>query len=157
MIQDKVNKLSEAEKNVWAEGSGGLKPTEQPKKRVSFGEWWNKARPTKTVVFWSWVAFIILTMIVGFNWGGWVTGVTAQKMADTMAGNAVIQRLAPICVTQFNQDPLKDQRLVELQAKSDWQRRDYIAKQGWATMPGEAKPDNQVAGECAKLLMKTSQ
>jgi hypothetical protein len=154
MMQDKVNKLSDVGKNVWAEDSGGLKPTEQPKKRVNFGEWWNKARPTKTVVFWSWVAFIILTMIVGFNWGGWVTGVTAQKMADTMAGNAVVQRLTPMCVVQFNQDPLKNQKLTELKAKSSWQQRDYVATQGWATMPGEAKPDNQVAGECAKLLVQ---
>jgi len=155
MIQDKVNKLSsEVGKNVWAEGGGGLKPAEQPKKKLSFGQWWNKSRPTKTVVFWSWVAFIILTMIVGFSWGGWVTGGTAQKMGVTMGENAVIQRLAPICVTQFNQDPLKNQKLAELKAKDNWQRRDYVEKQGWATMPGEAKPDRDVADECAKLLMQ---
>ena len=56
MEQDKVNKISDVRKNVWDEGSGGLKPTEQSKKKVSFGQWWDKARPTKTAVFWSWVA-----------------------------------------------------------------------------------------------------
>jgi len=158
MIEDKVNKLnSEIGKNVWAEDGDGQKPTEQPKKKLNFKQWWNAARPTKTVVFWSWVAFIILTIIVGFTWSGWVTGGTAQKMGVTMGENAVVQRLAPICVVQFNQDPLKNQKLTELQAKSAWQRRDYVAAQGWATMPGEAKPDDQVADECAKMLMKISQ
>jgi hypothetical protein len=91
------------------------------------------------------------------TWGGWVTGGTAPKMADTMAGNAIVQRLTPMCVVQFNQDPLKNQKLTELKAKSSWQQRDYVATQGWATMPGEAKPDNQVAGECAKLLVQINQ
>ena len=30
---------------------------------------------------------------------------------------------------------------------------DYVKKQGWATMPGEAEPASRVADECAKLLM----
>jgi hypothetical protein len=126
---------------------------EQDKKKVSFGQRWDKARPTKTVVFWSMGAAIILTMIIGFNWGGWVTGGTAQKMAEVMAKNAVLQRLTPMCVDQFNQDPERDQKLTELEEKSAWQRGGYVEDQGWATMAGEAKPDSQVANECAKLLI----
>jgi hypothetical protein len=153
MEQDKVTKLSDVKKNVWDEDSGGKRTMEQKKKKVSFGQWWEEARPTKTVVFWSWIASIILTMIIGFAWGGWVTGGTAQKMAETMAGNAVVQRLAPICVVQFNQDPEKDQKLIELQEARAYQRDDYVKDQGWATMPGEEEPDSKVADECAKLLM----
>jgi hypothetical protein len=153
MEQDKVTKLSDVKKNVWDEDGDRGQTTEQKKKKVSFGDWWEEARPTKTVVFWSWIASIILTMIIGFAWGGWVTGGTAQKMAETMAGNAVVQRLAPICVVQFNQDPLKDQKLIELQETRAYQRDDYVKDQGWATMPGEEEPDSKVADECAKLLM----
>jgi hypothetical protein len=153
MEQDKVTKLSDVRKIVWAEDGDRGQTMEQKKKKVSFGDWWDEARPTKTAVFWSWVASIILTMIIGFAWGGWVTGGTAQKMAETMAGNAVVQRLAPICVFQFNQDPGKDQKLIELQEARAYQRDDYVKDQGWATMPGEEEPDSKVADECAKLLM----
>ncbi|MBI1881377.1 MAG: hypothetical protein HYR94_24625 [Chloroflexi bacterium] len=126
---------------------------EQNKKEVSFGQRWDQARPTKTIVFWSWLAASILTMIIGFNWGGWVTGGTAQKMAEVMAKNAVVQRLTPMCVDQFNQDPGKAQKLTELKDMSVYKRGGYVEKQGWATMSSEAKPDSQVANECAKLLV----
>ena len=54
-------------------GDRGNRAVEQ-KRKVSFKEWWSDARPTKTAVFWSWIASIVLTMIIGFAWGGWVTG-----------------------------------------------------------------------------------
>ncbi len=52
--------------------------------------------------------------IIGFAWGGWVTGSTAQKTAEELSQKAVVARLAPICVEQYNQDPGKDQKLTEL-------------------------------------------
>jgi hypothetical protein len=128
---------------------------ESPKpKKLSLGERWNEVQMTKTVAFWSCLAAIVLTMIIGFNWGGWVTGNTAQTMATTTAKDAVINRLAPICVAQFQQDPGKAQKLIALKALSSYERGDYSEKQGWATMPGEAKPDSYVAAACANLLMK---
>jgi hypothetical protein len=130
---------------------------EQTKKKVSFGERWGELRPTKTWVFWSWVVSIVLTMIIGFAWGGWVTGKTAQTLAQNMADKAVAERLAPMCVLQFNADPGKDQKLGELKAGNSWSRGDYVQKQGWATMPGEEKPDRKVAEECVKLLMLITQ
>jgi hypothetical protein len=105
------------------------------------------------MAFWSCMASIVLTMIVGFAWGGWVTGGTAQKLAETLADTAVVKRLAPICVVQFNQDPGKAQKLTELKGTDSWQRDGYVEKQGWATMPGEAKTDRNVAEACAKLLL----
>jgi hypothetical protein len=125
----------------------------EQKRKVSLKEWWSEARPTKTAVFWSWVGSVILTMIIGFAWGGWVTGGTARSMAEKMAEDAVVKRLAPMCVVQFNRDPGKDQKLVELKAAGSWQAGEYVEKQGWATMVGEAKPDSAVASECARLLM----
>jgi hypothetical protein len=99
------------------------------------------------------MASIVLTMIVGFAWGGWVTGGTAQKMAGVMTDDAMVKRLAPICVIQFNQDPGKVQKLVALKGTDSWQRDGYVEKQGWATMPGEEKADRNVAEACAKLLL----
>ena len=124
----------------------------QPKKE-SFGERWGKVQPTKTTLFWSCLAAIILTMIIGFNWGGWVRGGVAEKMATTTAQAAVVQRLATICVAQFNLDQAKDQKLTELQATSSYERAKYVTTQGWATMPGEEKPESRVGDACAKQLM----
>jgi hypothetical protein len=156
--QDRVNKTSSSPvKNVWDEDSGRRKPMQQIKRKPSLGERWSAARPKKTLVFWSWVGFIVLTMIVGFGWGGWVTGGSARTMADTWSKAAVVQRLTPICVAQFNQDAAKDQKLAVLKDTDSWKRSDYVQKQGWATMPGEAKPDSLVAEACAKLLVPTSQ
>jgi len=156
MNQDKVSKLSDAKKNVWDEDEVSSKNV-KPEYKPGFGERWNLIRPTKTIVFWSLVAAILLTMTVGFNWGGWVTGGTAQKMSAKMAQDAVVQRLAPICVVQYNQDLGKIQKLRELKAAKAYQRGDYVKEQGWATMPGEEKPDRQVADACAKLLVQSNQ
>ena len=106
---------------------------------------------------WGAIGGAILTMIIGFTWGGWVMGGTAQSRAEEMAEAAVANRLAPICVAQFNQDPEKTQKLKELEKTSTWERADYVGKQGWATMPGEKDSDSDVAEECARRLMKINQ
>jgi len=152
MNQDKVSRLSDVEKKVWDEDETSHKNV-KPAYKESYGDRWNKAQPTKTIVFWIAVAVIILTIIIGFTWGGWVTGGGAQKMAE----NAVVERLAPICVGQFNQDPEKAQKLAELKKLSLYQRDDYVKAQGWATMPGEERPTSKVADACVKLLMLDSQ
>jgi hypothetical protein len=126
-------------------------------KKLSYRQRWDEVRPTKQVLFWFCVGSVIGALIVGFGWGGWVTGGTARDMAVQSGKDAVVQRLAPICVYQFNQDPEKDQKLTELKDTSTWQRRAYVEEQGWATMPGEEEPDRKVADECAKLLMQVGQ
>jgi hypothetical protein len=126
-------------------------------RKESLSERWSKARPTKTVVFWSCAASVIVTMIVGFTWGGWVTGGTAMKMAEVRGEDAVVRSLAPMCVVQFKQDLKKDQKLKELKTIGTWEKGDYVKRQGWATMPGQREADSKVADECAKLLMLVSQ
>ena len=101
----------------------------------------------------------IVLAIIGFKWGGWVTNSTAKEMAEEMAQNAVIESVVPICVEQFNQDPQKNQKLKELK-KLDYygnpDRSDYVEEQGWATLPGEEKPSDMIAEECAKQIIKIS-
>lgn len=124
----------------------------QPK-QGGLGQRWRQAQPTKMVVFWACLAAILLTMLVGFNWGGWMRGSTAQRMAEVRANDAVVNRLATICVAQFNLDVAKGQKLQELQATSAYQRADYVTTQGWAALPGEEKPERKVADACAKQIM----
>ena len=125
----------------------------QDKQKVSLRRRWNEAQPTKTVLIWSMVAAVILTMIVGFTWGGWVTAGTAQETAE----EAVVERLALICVDQFDQDPEKAQKLKEFNEVKGYERDDYVREQGWATMPGEADPDRKVADACVKQLVQLDQ
>lgn len=114
---------------------------------------WEKIKPA----LWGAVGGAIVLAIIGFAWGGWVTGGTAQKMAEELAQEAVVARLAPICVEQFNQDAEKNQKLKMLKETNSWKRDDYVEKQGWATMPGEEDADSRVAGRCTELLVELSQ
>jgi hypothetical protein len=129
---------------------------EQTSGKLSFGQRWRESRPTKTAVAWACLASIVATMIVGFTWGGWVTGGTARKMADGVSEEAVARRLAPMCVVRFKQDVRKDQKLKGLRETASYEQADYVKKQGWATMPGEPEPDAKVADECVKRLMSMS-
>ena len=58
-------------------------------------------RPSKTALFWSCAGCIVATMIVGFTWGGWVTGGSAQDMAEGAAEQAQAQVAAAVCVETF--------------------------------------------------------
>lgn len=126
---------------------------DQSKRPPTFKERWAASRPTKTLVFWSWVGIGILTMIVGFSWGGWVTGSTARAMAEARGEDAVVKRLAPMCALRFENASDKEQRLKELKDAGAWDRAEYVMKQGWATLPGDKEPERKVADECAKLLV----
>ncbi len=133
--------------------SGKVATVESKPSKPSIKQRWHDARPTKAILFWSCLASIILTIVVGFTWGGWVSAGSAQKTAETSAINAVVQRLAPICVAQFNQDPDKALKLDEMNAKSSYQRAQYVQEQGWATITGDENPDRKVADACTKLLL----
>ena len=38
------------------------------------GRRWESYRPSKGIWFWSCVACVAATIVIGFGWGGWVTG-----------------------------------------------------------------------------------
>jgi hypothetical protein len=118
---------------------------------------WDKAKLKKSVVFWIAIGAIILTIFLGFSRGGWTTGGSAEEMAEKSAQSAVVARLAPICVAQFNADGQGAVKLEELKAINSYQRAGYVKDQGWATMPGESAPDNRVAAACANQLMLIGQ
>ncbi len=105
---------------------------------------------------WSAVGGAILLAVVGFNWGGWVTGGAAAAMAKESATEAVTERLGSICVAQFDRDSDKGEKVKEMKGKESWDKGRYIEKQSWAIMPGEDKPDSRVADACAKQLAAKS-
>jgi hypothetical protein len=113
--------------------------------------------PEKTEPFlWGALAGAITLAVVGFNWGGWVTGGTAEKLAAERGDQAMVASLVPICVSQFQKAPEARGRLTTLKATQSWEQGDYVMKGGWATMPGSMSPEpsRQVAQACAEALSK---
>ena len=119
---------------------------------ASLSQRWNATRPTKTFLFWFSLAAVVVTLTIGFSWGGWVTGGTAQASAKAMAEDAVVHRLTSICVAAAQNDPGRQQKLKALRETGEWERSGYVQKAGWATMPGDKDPDSKVADECARVL-----
>jgi alpha/beta superfamily hydrolase len=94
-------------------------------------------------------------MIIGFSWGGWMTGGSAIKVADERANNAVVAALTPICVEKFLQNSDVKANLAVLQKiSSNWEQGDYLQKGGWATRPGANSSDYQLARACAEKLVR---
>jgi len=99
------------------------------------------------------VAGAVVTMIVGFNWGGWTLRSTVDMVAKERANSAVVVALAPVCVDKFRQAPNAIENLSELNKfRFDWDRDLFVEKGGWATMPGATLPDSAVARICAETL-----
>ena len=94
----------------------------------------------------------VITLIVGFGWGGWMLGSKATRMADASADAAVVTALTPICVDKFQHASDSKATLVALKAVDSWSQDSFVAKGGWATFPGSAEPNRGVAEACAKLL-----
>lgn len=90
--------------------------------------------------------------IVGFSWGGWVSGDKAEKMASDKARFEVVAALVPICIEQSTQDPRIVSTLAQLKDASSYQRREMVMKAGWATMPGSDDPNRNVASACMDKL-----
>jgi hypothetical protein len=98
------------------------------------------------------VAGSLLTMVVGFGWGGWTLGSTAARNAETSATQATVAALAPICAEKFHNAADSQAKLVALKAADSWKRDDFVTKGGWATFPGSKEPADGVAQACANLL-----
>jgi hypothetical protein len=94
----------------------------------------------------------IATLIVGFYWGGWVTGSTAKDMVQRSTSAAVISALSPICVDKFQHSAEAATNLVELKKVASYQQGSFIEKGGWATLPGGEGANSAVARACAEML-----
>ncbi|MEX2222463.1 MAG: hypothetical protein WEG40_11765 [Candidatus Rokuibacteriota bacterium] len=106
---------------------------------------------------WGAVVGSILTMIVGFSWGGWMTSSSANQVAMRQADDAVTTTLLPICLAEEKADVARAQKLGELTAiTSSYERTEFVMKTGWATFPGQSDPNRAVAEACASALLKTA-
>lgn len=120
----------------------------------SLGQRWTAYRPSKVAWFWSCVACVVAAMILGFGWGGWVTGGTAARAAQEAATKARAELAATVCVDRFLRGADAGARLVSLKSTDSWKRDTFIEKGGWVTLGGTKEPVAGAADLCAERLMK---
>jgi len=99
---------------------------------------------------WGVVGGAIAAIVVGFFWGGWVTGGTATKMEAASAEAAIVQAFTPLCVAKAEQQP---EQLALLKAKNSWERHDFVDKFGWVANVNE-KYRSDVARACALAVIE---
>src|SRR5260370_14547612 len=81
----------------------------------------------------------IATIFVGFNWGGWSLGSTADKMAKEQSELAVVAALAPVCADKFRALPDVAAKTFALWTVESREREEELPKQ-FVTLPGETAP-----------------
>ena len=92
--------------------------------------------------------------VVGFSWGGWVTGNSAAEMSSKQSVAAIATALTPYCLQNSQGDPNSTEILAKLKAASGYQRRGIVEEACWATPLGAEKPDRALAEACQIALVK---
>ena len=118
---------------------------------------------SKAVLFWACAGSVIVATIVGFSWGGWVTGGSAAKMAEKSAAEARQELAAVVCVDRFMGAPDVGVQLTALKdIESPYAQGKFVEDGGWAIIvPASSPPDRKAsaddrkaAGLCAAELAK---
>jgi hypothetical protein len=129
--------------------SAGLRPFDG---RMNHAATLNFAGPFVQASFQGAAVGAVVTMIIGFNGGGWLIESTAAKRADEASRSAVVAVLAPICVDKFQHSADATNNFVELKKVSTYMQGSFVEKGGWATSPGSDKANSAVAQACATML-----
>lgn len=120
-------------------------------------------QPSKTVLFWACAGGAILATVVGFSWGGWVTGGSAQSMATDSAAQARQEMASVVCVDRFMAAPDVGVQLTALkEITSSYQQAKFVVEGGWAVIMPVSDPvdraasanDRKAAALCAEGLAK---
>jgi hypothetical protein len=117
---------------------------------------WEDYQASKTLVFWACAVCIVATLIIGFTWGGWVRGSTAERMAAQAATQARADLAAAVCVSRFETGTDAVANFAALKASDSWNRSEYIEKGGWTTLAGMKQPIDGAANLCAQRLMEAT-
>lgn len=103
-----------------------------------------------TPAAWGAIGGAIAAMVIGFAWGGWVTGGTAGKMAEASAEAAIVLAFTPLCVAKAEQQP---EQLVLLKKEDSWEHDEFVVKAGWVANVSE-KYRSVVAEACASRVVE---
>lgn len=90
-------------------------------------------RASKAVLFWACTGSVAVATIVGFSWGGWVTGGTAREMAEDSAAQARQELSAIVCVDRFLAAPDAGVQLTALkEVSTSYAQSKFVEEGGWA-------------------------
>ena len=118
---------------------------------------------SKAVLFWACAGSVVVATIVGFSWGGWVTGGSAREMAEESAAQARQELAAVVCVDRFMAAPdVGDQLTALKEITSSRAQGKFVEDGGWAIIVPASSPtdyktraDHREAAElCAAELAK---
>jgi hypothetical protein len=109
---------------------------------MTIPEW---VKPT----IWGVIGGAIAAIVIGFVWGGWVTGGTATKMEAASAEAAIVLAFTPLCVANAQEQP---EQIALLKGEKTWDQDDFVVEAGWvANVTEEYRAD--VARACAKAVL----
>ncbi len=94
----------------------------------------------------------VATIAVGFGWGGWSLGSTADRMAKERSELAVVAALAPVCAEKFRAQPDAAAKTIALSKVEAWKRAEEFPKE-FVTLPGETYPSSALVYACSTLLL----
>ena len=115
------------------------------------------------MLFWACAGSVIAATIVGFSWGGWVTGGSAREVADDSAAQARQELAAVVCVDRFMAAPDAGDQLTALkEITSSRAQGKFVEDGGWAIIVPASSPTDykmradhrEAAGLCAEELAK---
>lgn len=99
---------------------------------------------------WGAIGGAIVAMVIGFAWGGWVTGGAAANMEAAGAESAVVQAFTPVCVAKAEQQP---EQIALLKEEARYQRDDFVVDAGWVDNVSD-KYRSEVADSCAASIVE---
>src|SRR5918996_5807163 len=139
----------------------------QKREKFSRLQWLDQYQASKTVFFWACAGSVIAATVVGFSWGGWMTGGSAPAMADKAAAQARQELAAVVGVDRFMAAPDAGVQLTALQEiSSSYAQSKFVEEGGWAIIvPANSTADlkasaaatandRKAAGLCAAELAK---
>ena len=94
----------------------------------------------------------VAVMVIGFSWGGWMTGGGADELAADRAHAEVIAALVPVCLQISQDDPDRIAKMATITEATTYRRRDAVMEAGWATVPGAETPNRDLAQACIEVL-----
>lgn len=100
-------------------------------------------------LIWGAVGGAAAAMIIGFNWGGWVSGGTALKMQKASAEAAVVTEFTPMCVASAELQP---EMHADLKAERSYKRDKFVIEAGWVDDVSK-NYQSKVAKACATTIL----
>ena len=83
---------------------------------------------------------------------GWMSPGSAQKQADAVALAALVEKLTPICIANYEADAERDAKWKVVKDAAYYSRDDVFAEQGWVTFKGSDEPDKRIAQPCRSAI-----